>query len=100
MSLHSWPAVITAVLAGLSLGRSIGGRLGAGGHRACHRRPAAIFAPAAVSTMAILPLLPALPVLPVLSSVLLFLDGHVDNAQWGLASAGKTHASPVGPTCR
>jgi len=57
MSLHSWTAVITVVLAGLALGHWIGGRWSDGDRLGLYRRLALIFTIAALSTFAILPLL-------------------------------------------
>lgn len=59
MSLYTWTAIIAVVLAGLTAGHWIGGRLaGAGvGARAGHLRIAVSLAAAAVSALATLPLL-------------------------------------------
>ena len=59
MSLYTWTAIISVVLAGLTVGHWIGGRLaeGAADRRAGHRRVAAALVLAALSSAAALPLL-------------------------------------------
>lgn len=56
MSLYTWTAIIATVLAGLSAGHWLGGRLADASIRTCHRRLSAALTLAAATTLACLPL--------------------------------------------